>query len=248
MSVAAAIDLNLLKTELDEYGFVILNNLIPADEARGMADRLMEIMLQQPDAEKPVQNLRGVFNYLAPSDYELFCTLVTNPTYQALARNKLGEGFQMAEVGCIWVKPGGGPGRLHADVPIGWFPRNSMPIPNVCFMVNCIWMLTDFTREDGGTLLLPFTHHSRQVPRPDVEYRHLLSAEGEAGSIVIFDGRIWHATGANVTNDRQRVGLSSGFHTAWMDPAAGNWHLMKRSVLDRLPAEVQEMNKHVVEG
>jgi len=49
-------DLDELKTELDEYGFVVLHNLIPAEQAQHMADRLMDIMNRQPDAEKLYQH------------------------------------------------------------------------------------------------------------------------------------------------------------------------------------------------
>jgi ectoine hydroxylase-related dioxygenase (phytanoyl-CoA dioxygenase family) len=233
-----------LKAELEEYGFVVLHNLIPAAQAERMAARLMEIMNRQPDAPKLYQNLRGVFNY---DDEDTFVPLVTQPVYLELARHLLGEGMQMAEVGAVWNKPGAPAGGLHADVPVGWFVGQGLPVPNVCCMVNCIWMLTEFTRENGATLLLPFSHHSRRTPRPGIAYRHLVAAEGPPGSIVIFHGAIWHGSGANVTADSQRLGVSSGFHAQWMDPRAGGWYLLTREVRDRMPPEVRQMNRQVVE-
>ena len=91
-------DLDELKAELDEYGFVVLHNLIPAEQVRHMADRLMHIMNQRPDTDKLYQNLRGVFNY-DPQD--TFVPLVTNPIYLALAQHLIGAGMQMAEVGAV---------------------------------------------------------------------------------------------------------------------------------------------------
>ena len=53
---------------------------------------------------------------------------------------------------------------LHADVPLPWFAQNNLPTPsNVCFMVNAIWMLTEFTRDNGATLLLPYSHRFGHV-------------------------------------------------------------------------------------
>jgi ectoine hydroxylase-related dioxygenase (phytanoyl-CoA dioxygenase family) len=115
-------------------------------------------------------------------------------------------------------------------------------------MLNCMWMLTEFTPDNGATLILPFSHTSRRIPRRGVQYRNFVYGTGPAGSIVIFDGRIWHAGGANTTQNSHRVGLSTGYFANWMDPAAGGWYLMKRSVRDRMPAEVQKMNRRVVEG
>ena len=237
-------DIEKLKVELEEYGFVIIHNLIPTDEAEHMTNRLIEIMRQQPDKDMPNQNLRGVFNY---DDQDTFIPLVTHPVYLELAAHMLGPGFQMAEVGARWIKPGAEAQGLHADVPIGWFPQSGLTIPDACFLVNCIWMLTDFTLENGATQVMPFSHHSRRTPRSGVDYDHLVTAEGPAGSIVIFHGAIWHRGGGNVTTDKHRMGVSSGFHTSWMDPAAGGWYLMKKSVRDRMPPEIQAMNRHVVE-
>ncbi|MCZ6680209.1 MAG: phytanoyl-CoA dioxygenase family protein [Candidatus Poribacteria bacterium] len=238
-------DIEQLKVQLDEYGFVIIHNLIPTNQANHMTERLMDIMNQHSDVNDLNQNLRGVFNY---DDQDTFIPLVTNPVYLELAAHMLGPDFQMAEVGARWIKPGAEAQGLHADVPVGWFPQSGLPIPDACFMVNCIWMLTDFTLENGATQLMPFSHHSRRLPRRGVEYEHLVTAEGPAGSIVIFHGAIWHRGGANVTSDKRRMGVSSGFHASWMDPAAGGWYLMKRSVRDRMPTQVQRMNRHVVEG
>lgn len=240
----APLDLNELKTELDEYGFVVLPQLLPAEQAGHMAHRLMEIMNRQPEARARYQNLRGVFNY---DDGDTFVPLVTQPVYLELARHLVGEGMQMAEVGAVWNKPGAAAGGWHADVPVGWFASQGRPIPDVCFMVNCIWMLTEFTRDNGATQLIPFSHRSRRLPRPGVDYRHVVAAEGPPGSIVIFHGAIWHRSGPNVTRDQQRVGVSSGFHAHWMDPRAGGWYLLTRAVRDRMPPEVQQMNRQVVE-
>jgi len=240
----APFDMEELQTELEEYGFVVLHGLLPAGQVERMAARLMEIMREQPDAHRLYQNLRGVFNY---DDEDTFVPLVTHPVYRELARHMVGEGMQMAEVGAVWNKPGAPAGGLHADVPVGWFPATGRPIPDTCFMVNCIWMLTEFTRENGATQLMPFSHHSRRVPRPGVEYRHLVPAEGPPGSIVIFHGAVWHRSGANETRDSQRLGVSSGFHAHWMDPRAGGWYLLTREVRDRMPPEVQQMNRQVVE-
>jgi fumagillin biosynthesis dioxygenase len=240
----APFDLDALKAELDESGFVVLHGLLPVEQATHMADRLVQVMEQRPEAGARYQNLRGVFNY---DDEDTFVPLVTHPVYLELARHLVGEEMQMAEVGAVWNKPGAPAGGWHADVPVGWFASQGRPIPDLCFMVNCIWMLTEFTRENGGTQLIPFSHRSRGVPRSGVDYKNAVAAEGPPGSIVIFHGAIWHRSGPNVTRDQQRMGVSSGFHAHWMDPRAGGWYLLTRAVRDRMPPEVRQMNRQVVE-
>ena len=46
----------------------------------------------------------------------------------------------------------------------------------------------------------------------------------------------------------RRVGVMGGYFPFWMDPIAVGWQPMKKRVRDRMPKEVQQMNKHVIDG
>ena len=102
----ADLDLDALKHELGEHGFVIIRNLIPCDQALSMADRLMEIMSALPDHDNPVgeQIMDRLFDRIDPVDDDLLLPLVTNPVHLELAGSLLGPGFQQL-----------GPGILLAD-------------------------------------------------------------------------------------------------------------------------------------
>ena len=112
-------DIDKLKGELDECGFVIIPNLISTSEANRMAERLMEIMGQQSDADKLVQNLRAVSNH---DDQDIFVPPITNPAYLELARHLLGPDFQLAEVGGLWIKPGAPGAELSCRCASGLVP------------------------------------------------------------------------------------------------------------------------------
>ncbi|MCK1758644.1 phytanoyl-CoA dioxygenase family protein [Bradyrhizobium sp. 137] len=72
---------------------------------------------------------------------------------------------------------------------------------------NVIWLLTDFTEENGGTRLVAGSHLLPDGPDSSVPYKApTIAATGKAGSIVFFDGRLWHGTGQNLT-DEPRIGL-----------------------------------------
>ena len=246
-------DIEALKTELDEYGFVVLPDLIPAPDARHMAKRLMEIMDQIPDshdfsgANETSQHLRGVFNFLHPSEFDLFEQIVINPVLLELADYKLGDGFQLNTVAALWRKPGAAIGKLHADLPMLTRRETPFPTPKVCFLLNCLWMLSDFTKENGATRVMPFSHHAGIAPRAEVDYRHLVSIEGRAGSVVVLNGPVWHAAWSNTTKDDQRIGAPVPYHARWMDPTdpALGWCLHKRSVRDKFSPMMQELTQHV---
>lgn len=234
-----------LKAELDEYGFVVIKELIPRADALRAEQRVREIMSRRPDADKADQHLPGFFNHMDPQDDALFLPLVTQPVFLKLAKALLGEGFQMTEVGCRWRKPGAPAGPVRITRPLDSFPRAGLPMPNVCFVLAFSWMLNDLTRDMGGSYYLPFSHHAAQGPRPGVPYRYQVEIEAPAGSVLIHHGGVWHGFGANTKRDQARVGLMGGFFPFWMDPVSVGWQPMKRSIRNRMPLVVQEMNRHV---
>ena len=241
-------DVAAIKTELDEYGFVVIPNLIPRDDAERMAERFKELMSGQPDADQPDQCLRAVFNYLDPGEYDQFQVLLAHPLCLELAHLVLGEGFQLPEASALWRKPGAPAGPLHVGAGTGWMAKTGLPLAEICFVLTFSWLLNDLTKDNGGRFYMPFSHHSRRVPRPGVDYHHLAAIEAPAGSIVMFNGAVWHAFAPNNTKDQNRVELASGYIPHWLDPALVGWQGMKRSVVERMPEAVQRISRHTVDG
>jgi ectoine hydroxylase-related dioxygenase (phytanoyl-CoA dioxygenase family) len=104
------------------------------------------------------------------------------------------------------------PMQLPPDFPMG---------------VNCIHMLTDFSRENGCTRVVLGSHWRREVPPIFADGRHQgkvwsaleLSAEegeqssgciGPAGSVAVVCNNTWHAAGANRTL-APRVGVAISY-------------------------------------
>ncbi|MCY3781913.1 MAG: phytanoyl-CoA dioxygenase family protein [Chloroflexi bacterium] len=158
--------------------------------------------------------------------------LLQQPTVRSVVGHVLGEDYLLSSYGANIAKPGGVAMNLHTDqwwmpepihrrpnpVPAGSLTRElsnrvddhpAMIAPPV--VVNVMWMLNDFTEEIGATRLVPRSHLYGR--RPDAERdKDVVSipAEGSAGSAMLFDGRIWHGTGANVS-DIHRLGVLTTF-------------------------------------
>jgi hypothetical protein len=64
-------------------------------------------------------------------------------------------------------------------------------------------MISDFTEENGGTWIVPGSHRASNNPTGDMgiplfePYRTEMTATGPAGSVMLFDSRLWHATATN---------------------------------------------------
>src|SRR5262249_25494474 len=127
----------------------------------------------------------------------------THPKVLAAAYHVLGRPFVTAGVCGRDPAPGFGQQGLHTD---GCPPSPSGPF----LLVTTLWLLDDFTPNNGATRLIPGSHRMpRPLPKPmqQPERRHpdqkVILAE--AGSALVFNGHLWHGGTRNDAGRRRRV-------------------------------------------
>ncbi|MDE0186293.1 MAG: phytanoyl-CoA dioxygenase family protein [Candidatus Poribacteria bacterium] len=93
--------------------------------------------------------------------------------------------------------------------------------PHVPCMINSIITLTDFTA-DNGFGVIPMSHHSPFLKRhqfltavdPVVENDFLFPVIAPAGSVILWDNRLWHAQLPNKT-DESRLNINVSYFAKW---------------------------------
>ena len=85
--------------------------------------------------------------------------------------------------------------------------------------------LTDLSvyKENGSTLYIPGSN--KYITREDIPSdapERLVPFEAKAGSIILMDGRVWHTSGSNVTQDQDRA-LLFGYYSAGFLRQQVNW-------------------------
>lgn len=149
----------------------------------------------------------------------------------------LGKGFYLGSFQSLTLDPDAtlGSGQrslqlkesLHADYPF-YSAEQSLPAGiGSPFTIQCIWMITDFTEQNGGTPLLKGSHRFGRPPVPaptkrstrglaagdDVRHaqdwatfeRGARPTTGSSGDVLVYLGQCWHAVSVNTT-DAPRVG------------------------------------------
>jgi ectoine hydroxylase-related dioxygenase (phytanoyl-CoA dioxygenase family) len=140
---------------------------------------------------------------------QVFRDIVLKPFAQELLQHVIGPDMTLSSLTANIAGPGGEPMILHSDQ--GYVPRDT-PYPVVA---NIMWMLDDFSEENGGTRVVPGSHRK---PPPDPRTAHdSVAAAGPAGTAMVFDGRIWHGTGPNRTQIL-RHGVLSYFCRPFLRP------------------------------
>ena len=119
------------------------------------------------------------------------------------------------------------------------------PLPEFPLFVNSLWLLDDFTPQNGGTRFVPGSHRSRrQPPGADdplaLEHPDEIRLNAPKGSVFLFNGALWHATGANAT-DRARVCLICFCCRSFLKPMFDFVHHLGPEVLERATPQLKRL-------
>mgnify|MGYP001428720278 CR=1 FL=1 len=106
------------------------------------------------------------------------------------------------------------------------------------YLVNVIWPLTPFTRENGATLIYPGSHGPDGMAREDLG--EPIVAESEPGSAICFLGSTAHGAGANLTNHVRR-GIVIGYCLGWLKPYENQWLAYPPEVARSFPRELSAL-------
>ena len=264
--VTPTTDLDKARHDLDVVGYCIVEDLAPTN----LVDRVRDRVLEQASAERDagqafVQdgNTQWVANVLNKG--EVFLELLTcSATSLDLCRHVLGDGFILSCSNAPIAGPATGRMKMHSDQY--WTPtiqeeplaysrlgENGLDRAEVghsavrrdylfppC-MVTLVWAITDFTADNGATVFVPGSHMSGLQP----DYRHDFSdavpAEMPAGSIVLWDGRTWHATGANRTQNQYRIGVTNNIVAPMIRPLVNYPYSLRAEVVARLDERQKQL-------
>lgn len=211
-------------SSLDEQGFVVFPSLLGRDVLEGLRGRFEELVaLEGMHAGKEVDTKEVGVRRLADlvNKGQVFEVCYSQPkVLSAIAHVFGGREFKLSSLNGRDAALGTGAQPLHEDwndyKQDGSFRTPGDPF----YVVNSLWMLDDFTADNGATRVVPGTHKMR-APRfylddPLAEHPDQLSVTGPAGTVVVFNSHLWHG-GTNNTSGRVRRALHSYFVTREFD-------------------------------
>jgi len=80
---------------------------------------------------------------------------------------------------------------------------------------NLFFAITQFTKDNGGTLLVPGSHQKPDRPSEGYIKSHAIPVECESGSMFLFDSTLFHAAGENHSG-KDRLGINHEFIRSYM--------------------------------
>ena len=186
-------------------GYTIVENAIPADLVEALNDTLsrLERELEAKPAMNGFEGHRTVRIYNLLVHDPVFAQVPVHAAVLPIVEGVLDAGCLISSLSSIAIDPGERAQPIHADDQL--IPLAKPHAPLVC---NSMWALTDFTEANGATRLVPGSHL-----KPNPEYGgsyETIAAEMPKGSVLIWDGALWHGGGANQT-DTRRTGIAMNY-------------------------------------
>jgi len=155
------------------------------------------------------------------------------PTVEAL----LGDDIILSNFTANTALPGSGSMNAHCD------QSTVMPEPwTETWAMNAIWCLHDVDEENGATRYLPgshnFTSFDHVPPDPKIGME---SFRARAGSVILLHGRMWHTSGENRSEDRDRALLFAFYTRGFLRPQTNWWRSLPEDVVDQLSPRMRAL-------
>ena len=232
-------DLELAKQDMDEYGYCLLKDALNPGQVAALRTRLLEQREaeRQRGHSRVFPDGKQLVVFLLNKG-QVFRDMILHRGLHTVVEHVLGEAYLLSSYHAHFAHPGSKT-AFHTDQ--FWMPpptnenketlvkpgsvtragnrghhvgdqallqRKTISPAVVC---NAMWMLTDFTADNGATLVVPGSHLSGRQPDPGLDDNaDWVPAVGTAGTAVVFEGRTWHSTGENRTKGL-RIGLTTNF-------------------------------------
>jgi ectoine hydroxylase-related dioxygenase (phytanoyl-CoA dioxygenase family) len=200
------------KNFLEENGYLNLGELLSVAEVERINAKIASLMNAEGDKagselldspyirhpkEAGADRLADLVN-----KGNVFDIFYTQPRVLAAIAHVLGRDIKLSSLNYRAAKPGMGLQKLHVD----WHEAVAPGEYKVC---NSIWLLDDFTRENGATRIVPGTQRSGLMPQnvlqdPELPHPDEVIIEAPAGSVFIFNSHAWHGGTTNRTQQTRR--------------------------------------------
>jgi ectoine hydroxylase-related dioxygenase (phytanoyl-CoA dioxygenase family) len=233
----------------DENGYFVWESFIPKEHAEALRELVLDMAAYEErvgdayhypfDKEGKTQRIWNLTNKSEEFRRLLDMSELTAMMNHIFDRPTHYHLFNLSSYQACLLKPGAKRQKLHLDTP---FPE---PIPPWAAKANSIWMLDDFTTNNGSTEVVPGTHNNGRKPTAEDDQKtEYVQATGSKGSVLFTHGNVWHRAGAN-NSDRVRVALFASFAASFIrEIASEEDHSIV--ICDRVKNSVSEHIKKLI--
>lgn len=192
------------RERLDRDGYAPLAGILTEHQLTAMRTRVAELLAAEGERAGLEVHQEAGTDRLADlvNKDPVFDACFTDPRLLACVAHVLGE-FKLSSLNFRAALPGHGLQALHAE-------GGPVTDPSDYQVCNSIWLLDDFTADNGATRVVPGSHRSGRAPADamsDVRAAHPgeVTLMAPAGTVVVFNSHLWHGGTVNHSSAPRRA-------------------------------------------
>ncbi len=224
-----------LSAALHGDGYVLVERAAPELTNRAFADLIDDIeaapLGHTPFLGDRTKRLGGLLRRSAAAQQ-----LAIHPLVMALADRALQPNcarYQLNFSGIMHLLPGAAAQGLHRDGDLYPF---LFPSPST--LMPTMWALSDFTSDNGATVIVPGSHRWSEDREPFAD--EMVAAEMPAGSVLIYLSGTLHGGGTN-RSTVNRTGLALQYSLGWLRQEENQYLASPPEVARTFPERLQRL-------
>ncbi len=238
MNVALSAD---EKHELEDQGLLVLENFVELETLAALRRRITGLFAELGERaghefkqEPQTDRLANLVDY-----DEIFRWAIAVPKLLACVECVLGREFKLSSLNARSARPRSDWSQpLHCDM-------GALPDERGYSVCNIVWMLDDFTAENGATRFVPGSHRWGRLPQdaladPAVAHPDEVLITGKAGTVVVMNAHLWHGGTANRT-DKPRLAMHSFYCRRDLPQQQYQKELLRPETLQTLSPELRHL-------
>lgn len=229
------------KAQLDNDGYLLLPHFCAEDLCHALRTRIGQIFEQEGQragAEfKQEQGSRRLANLVDKG--EVFLQVIANPELLTYVRHVLGSEIKLSSLNARSAEPGTGWAQpLHADMA-------AITDEKGFWVCNTLWMLDDFTPDNGPLRVVPGSHQWGTLPQehvadPRAAHPDEVVITGKIGDVLILNAHVWHGGMENRTQ-KSRLALHAFYCRRDKPQQQNQKELLRPEIQSTLSAELREI-------
>ncbi|MEO1999011.1 MAG: phytanoyl-CoA dioxygenase family protein [Planctomycetaceae bacterium] len=227
--------------ELDRSGWLLVPQFIPPATQARLRTLIQGLFAEEGDRAghefKQEAGCRRLANLVDKAP--LFGELLLDSRLHACVAAVLGREFKLSSNNARCVLPHSNIGQpLHADM-------GAVADADGFWVCNIVWMLDDFTPDNGALRIVPGSHHWGQLPQdvladPMAAHPDQHMVTGSAGDLIVLNAHAWHA-GLPNRSASERLALHSFFARRDKPQQQYQKGLIRRDVQLQLPPALRHL-------
>ncbi len=220
-------------SEIQDQGYSVVPNFLGAEEIAHIRHAF--------NTEVPITEMKAIgtetgktwraHNLLAKT--RTVDHIYLDARLRAIVEGVIGKYTQINITTLFNTLPGETQQLLHQDDGLWPIPR-----PHPSFLCNALIAFDDFRLDNGATHLVPYSHswHDRQVDQTVAS----LQIEMPSGSMLMWEGAMWHAGGANTSTD-ERMGLFISHQVSYLRPQEIQLLSVPEEMVRKMPRKLKRL-------